>query len=82
MSEAWSFLEDTNYASSGRGPLASVKRNVLVQDYAETGARCLDIESFVRAIYSSWATRRLPHPQGLPWKNLAWYWIQKAMGCG
>ena len=56
----WSFFDSGNYGSRGRGPLASVKRGVLVQDYAEGGARCLDVETFARALLATWVVRRLP----------------------
>ena len=78
--EAWIFFEDTNFCSAGRGPHASVKRTVLTQDYAETGSRCIDIENFVRAIYAVWVIRRLPHPSPMPWKNIAFYYINKTYG--
>ena len=44
-SEAWSFFEANNYGSGGRGQLSAIKRSVLTQDYAEGGARCLDVEN-------------------------------------
>ena len=73
--EAWSFFESTNHESAGRGPLASVKRTVLMQDHADTGVRCMDVENFVRAIYAIWAVRRLPDPSPMPWKNVVWHFI-------
>ena len=75
----WSFFDSGNYGSRGRGPLASVKRGVLVQDYAEGGARCLDVETFARALLATWVVRRLPTTT-MPWANLAWHTINKSYG--
>ena len=46
----WSFMEASVGSTLEDGKhMSKVKRTVLVQDYPETGHRCLDVETFTRA---------------------------------
>ena len=76
----WEFFKSNKFGSSGIGAQGAVKRTVLTQDYAETGSRCIDVRIFIRAILATWVVRRLPHPSPMPWKNIAWYFINKEYG--
>ena len=62
-----------------RGQTRAIKQQTLVQDHAEGGARCLDIEFFVRAVYARWV-RRLLRPTPMPWKNIAYQCINNEYG--
>ena len=78
---SWSYIESS--ATSLRSlPLDSpppsahhVSRNVLVQDYAEGGRRCISVELFVRALRAR-VVRGLIEPCDHPYVNLAFYWIR------
>merc|ERR1712185_135070 len=54
-------------------------RAVMVQDYAEGGARCLDVERFSRALYMR-HVRRLVDPVEQAWKGMAMRWIETRYG--
>ena len=58
-------------------PSHRIPRVVLVQDYAEGGRRCLDVELFTRALRVR-VVRSLFEPTPHPYKNLAFYWIRRS----
>ena len=50
-----------------------------MQDYAEGGARCLDIEVFARSLYLR-QVRQLLDPNPQPWRGIGWYFVQLKYG--
>ena len=50
--------------------------SALVQDYAEGGARSLDIEVFVRSLYLR-QVRHLCDPRPQAWRGLGWHFVQR-----
>ena len=58
---------------------STVPRARLVQDYAEGGARCLDIEVFTRSLYLR-QVRQLLDPNPQPWRGIGWYFVQVKYG--
>ena len=79
QTQAWRFVEATCDAlrlSISTGTSAHrIARLVLVQDYAEGGRRCLDVEYFSRALRVR-AVRNLFEPAPHPYKCLAFHWIR------
>ena len=75
--QAWRFVEATSSAlrSNTVHTPHSVARLILVQDYAEGGRRCLDIEGFASALRAR-VVRGLFEPNPPPYKNMAYHWIR------
>ena len=73
------FYHESFWTPGKRGQTRAIKQQTLVQDHAEGGARCLDIEFFVRAVYARWV-RRLLRPTPMPWKNIAYQCINNEYG--
>ena len=61
------------------GAAHHVARPVMVQDYPEGGARCLDVERFTRAICMR-HVRRLLDPVEQGWKGMAMHWLEQHYG--
>ena len=72
----WAYIETT---WSGGVCHHSIRRAQLVQDYAEGGARCLDIEVFCRSLYLR-QVRLLLDPNPQAWRGLGWHFVQSAYG--
>ena len=47
-----------------------IKRTVMINDYDDGGAKMLDINSFNRALKSTWITKYFDHTNKGKWKNL------------
>ena len=80
--ETWAFVERPRGATlqpGGGGSVHAVPRAVMVQDYAEGGARCLDTERFTRALYMR-HVRRLVDPVEQGWKGMAMHWLKQHYG--
>ena len=78
---AWSFIESSltslrTICFDSPAPTAHhISRPVLVQDYAEGGRRCVDVELFVRALRAR-AVRALFEPGDHPYRLLVYHWIR------
>ena len=78
----WAFVESSSGpilqpsagATAHHAPCA-----VLVQDYPEGGAHCLDIERFTHALYMR-HMRRLVDPVEQGWKGMAMHWLEQHYG--
>ena len=57
----------------------SVSQRTLVQDYAEQGARLLDVETFTRSLHIAKMRRACELMVGST-MNLAWWFVGKAYG--
>ena len=82
--ETWAFVEQPGGAPllqpQGRdSPVHAAPRALLVQDYPEGGARCLDIECFTRALYMR-HVRRLLDPVEQGWKGMVMHWLDRHYG--
>ena len=55
----WKFLE---FTGDDKRPTACIRRDVLVGDYLEGGARCPDVPTFVEALLIDWVKRILQPP--------------------
>ena len=79
----WQFVESpagTVIGTTESVPTSHVAtRALLVQDYPEGGARCLDVEAFARALYMR-HPRRLLDPVEQSWKGMAMHFINSRYG--
>ena len=76
----WSFMEASigSLLEDGKR-MSKVSRDVLVQDYSETGHRCLDVETFCRALWTR-QVRRLAEPKPHVTKDMVMYWVSLSYG--
>ena len=49
----------------------------MINDYDDGGAKMLDINSFNRALKSTWITKYFDHTNNGKWKNLFIHWLDK-----
>ena len=81
----WAFVEQPSGAwvltdrQRKHGAAHHVSRPVMVQDYPEGGARCLDVERFTRAVCMR-HIRRLLDPVEQGWKGMAMHWLETRYG--
>ena len=77
---AWAFHAQTHTSvvnrTKGHHP---IRHATLTQDHPEGGARAVDVETFVRAIYANQALLLLSPPK-LAYRQLAMYFIHKYYG--
>ena len=55
----WKFLE---FTGDDKRPTSCIRRDVLISDYLEGGARCPDVATFVEALLMDWIKRILQPP--------------------
>ena len=76
----WRFFEmGGNGGGEGQRSRSAVERHTLIQDYAETGMRCQDLELFVKALYMR-QVGRITAPSTHRGVDLVMAWIHRSYG--
>ena len=76
----WRFFEmGLNSGGDGRRGWSAVERHTRIQDYAETGMRCQDVELFVKALYMR-QIGRITAPSFHKGIDLVMAWVNRAYG--